>query len=403
MRLAVLALVASLSISFAQVPVPPRSEYAERRAALQKNLDGVVVLFGWAEEADEVYRKFQRSSFEYLTGFDEPGAILIVSPKSQVLFVPPRNERREHYNGKRVAAADADAQQKTGFTEVLGVEKFESRLSKALEEAGPIYAFPNEDATPRLKALAPLREVKDPTPLLSKLRMKKSPAELETIRYATDASMKAHLESWKRLKAGNYEYQAASVFVQTYTDLGCEKAAYSPIFGSGPNSTVLHYNTNRRRMDTGDIIVIDAAASCGGYASDITRSLPINGKFTARQKEIYDIVLGAQKAAVAALKPGVTLAQLTGIAKKYMEEHGGYGKYFIHGIGHHVGLDVHDLSTAGPLEEGAVVTVEPGIYIPEEKLGVRIEDVYLVTKDGSVSFSDKLPKETSELEKALAR
>ncbi|BDC50270.1 Xaa-Pro aminopeptidase [Bryobacterales bacterium F-183] len=403
MRSALLALVAYSSICLAQVPVPPLAEYAQRRAALQKDLDGVVVLFGWVEESDEVYRKFQQSSFQYLTGFEEPGAILIVSPKSQVLFVSPRNERRERYNGKRVAAGDADAQQKTGFTEVLGVEKFEARLSKALEEAAPIYAFPNDTVTPRLKALAPLRDIKDLTPLLAKLRMKKSAAELETIRYATDASIQAHLESWKRLKAGNYEYQAASSFVQTYTDLGCEKPAYAPIFGSGPNSTILHYNSNRRRMDTGDIIVIDAAASCGGYASDITRSLPINGKFTARQKEIYDIVLGAQKAAVAALKPGVTLAQLTGIAKKYMEEHGGYGKYFIHGVGHHIGLDVHDLSTAGPLEEGAVVTIEPGIYIPDEKIGVRIEDVYLVTKDGNISLSDKLPKETPELEKALAR
>ncbi len=402
MRPALLALAATLSLC-AQIPAIPQTEYAERRVKLQKDLDGAVVLFGWTEGPDEPYRTFQHSSFYYLTGFEEPGAILLVTAKSETLFLQPHNERRERYNGKRLAASDAGAMQQTGFREVLGVGKFESRLSKALEDAGPIYALLNDPSTPKLQALAPMREVKEASRLIAALRMTKSAAEISAIQYATDVSAKAHLAAWKRVQAGNYEYNAASVFTQALTDAGCERHSYEPIFGSGPNSVVLHYNANHRKMDQGEMIVIDAAASCGGYASDITRSMPVGGKFNERQRQVYEVVLGAQKAAIAALKPGVTMAELTAIAKKYMEEHGGYGKYFVHGIGHHVGLDVHDLSMPGPLQAGAVVTVEPGIYIPEENIGVRIEDVLLVTKDGSKLMSAQLPKEAAEIEKAMAR
>ena len=289
----------------------------------------------------------------------------------------------------------------TGFREVLGVEKFEARLSKALEEAGPVYAALS--TTAKLQALAPMREFRDVNPLVANLRMKKSAAEVAAIQFSTDVSMKAHLSSWKRLQPGMYEYNPSAVFTQVITEEGCEQHSYEPIFGSGPNSVVLHYNANHRKMDSGEMIVIDAAAKCAHYASDITRSLPIGGKFNERQKQVYEVVLGAQRAAAAALKPGVSLADLTALAKKYMDEHGGFGKYFLHGIGHHVGLDVHDLSMKAPLEAGAVVTLEPGIYIAEENLGVRIEDVYLVTETGNKPMSDTLPKEASAIEKALVR
>ena len=154
-RPAILALVALVSSLSAQ-PAIPKSEFAERRAKLQKNLDGVVVMFGWTEGPDEVYRVYQNSSFYYLSGFEHPGAILLVSPKSEVLFVQPRNQRREIYHGRAIAAGDPDALEQTGFREVLGVEKFEARLAKALEEAGPVYAALS--TTPKLQALAPLRE-----------------------------------------------------------------------------------------------------------------------------------------------------------------------------------------------------------------------------------------------------
>jgi Xaa-Pro aminopeptidase len=403
MRPALLAILAAFCLH-AQSPTIPREEFSQRRAKLQKNLDGgAMVLFGWTEGPDEVYHTAQHTSFFYLTGFEDPGAILLVTPTSETLFLQPRNERRERYNGRRLAASDADVLTRTGFKEVLGVEKFESRLSKALEDAGAVLALPNDPATPKLKTIAPFREFRDATPVLAKLRMTKSAAEIAAIQYATDISMKAHLAAWKRLKPGVFEYQSAATFTQVLNEAGCERHAYEPIFGSGPNSVVLHYNANRRKMDQGEVIVIDAAATCGGYASDITRSLPIGGKFNERQKQVYEIVLGSLKAAQAALKPGVTLAEMTAVAKKYMEEHGGYGKYFLHGIGHHVGLDVHDLSTTAPLEAGAVVTLEPGIYIAEENLGVRIEEVVLVTADGAKVLTAALPREASEIEKTMAR
>jgi Xaa-Pro aminopeptidase len=208
-----------------------------------------------------------------------------------------------------------------------------------------------------------------------------------------------------------YEYQSSALLWNTYIANGCEDVAYSPIVGSGPNSTVLHYSANQRRMDRGEVVVMDAAAECDGYASDITRTIPVGGKFNARQREIYEIVLGAQNAAIAAAKPGVRMTgptnSLTRIAKDYMDAHGKdlhgapIGKYFIHGIGHQVGLQVHDASLDVPLEAGMVVTIEPGIYIPEEGIGVRIEDVVLITENGAKVLSAALAREPDEIEKAV--
>jgi Xaa-Pro aminopeptidase len=212
-----------------------------------------------------------------------------------------------------------------------------------------------------------------------------------------------------------YEYQIAAGMQGLFVERGCERAAYAPIVGSGPNSVILHYSRNRRRMDSGEVLLIDAAAECAGYTSDITRTIPVGRKFSARQKEIYQIVLGAQKAAIAAIKPGMTIGKTTPnsiytIAYDYINSHGKdlhgepLGKYFTHGIGHHLGLEVHDAADSyAALEAGMVITVEPGIYIPEEELGVRIEDVVLVTEKGAEVLSAKLPKEAGEIERAIAK
>jgi Xaa-Pro aminopeptidase len=243
--------------------------------------------------------------------------------------------------------------------------------------------------------------------------MAKSPEEIALIQHATDVTLASHRAAWQRAAPGLYEYQVAAAMTETYADAGCERSAYAPIVGSGPNSVYLHYSRNGRRMDAGEVLLMDVAAECAGYASDITRTIPVGGKFTARQREIYDIVLGAQKAAIAAVKPGMTLSKtapntLYKVAYDYINSHGKdlhgerLGKYFTHGIGHHVGLDVHDASDPGaPLEAGMVITIEPGIYIPEENLGVRIEDVVLVTEHGGKVLSAALPREPGEIEKLL--
>jgi Xaa-Pro aminopeptidase len=190
------------------------------------------------------------------------------------------------------------------------------------------------------------------------------------------------------------------VFTERIMKEGCARPSYPPIVGSGANSTVLHYEEDSGTMQAGDVVVIDAAAECSMYASDITRTLPISGKFTPRQKEIYDIVRGAQQAAIAAFVAGTSRINdpkhkyadsLDTIAFNYMNAHGKdlhgepLGKYFIHGIGHSVGIDVHDpCDYAKPIEKGMVFTIEPGIYIPEEKIGVRIEDTFYVTPEGTL-------------------
>ena len=391
----------------------PPDEFKTRRANLRSSLDGVLVLFGRVEGRDEVFRVGQEPNFYYLTGWSQPGARLLVTPTREVLFLPHHNERVEHFQGRRSSAEDADVHALTGFEEVRPIEKFESELGQALSEQDKFYAPLNQIAIEKLKALYPFREISDAVPLVTKLRVKKSPAELADIQHATDVSVEAHRAAWKRMAPGLSEYQVASALWSTYIESGCEGVAYSPIVGSGPNSTILHYSANQRRMDQGEVVVMDAAAQCADYASDITRTVPVGGKFSARQREIYKIVLGAQKAAIAALKPGVRMAgpgdSLTKIARDYMDAHGRdqhgepLGKYFIHGLGHNVGLEVHDPGVDGPLEAGMVVTIEPGIYIPEESLGVRIEDVVLVTENGAKVLSAALPKEADEIEKAVAK
>ena len=403
-------LLASVAPLIAKMPL---DEFKTRRAALRSSLDGVLVLFGRVEGRDEVFRVAEDPNFYYLTGWRQPGARLLLTPTRELLFLPHHNEHTEHFQGRRASAEDADVQALTGFDDVRPIEKFESELDQALSEHEKLYAPADQPGADKLKARYPFREIADGAPLITKLRVKKSPAELAAIQHATDVSIEAHRAAWKRMAPGLAEYQIGSVLWSTYIESGCEGVAYSPIVGSGPNSTILHYSANQRRMDRGEVVVMDAAAQCDDYASDITRTIPVGGKFTPRQREIYQIVLGAQKAAIAALKPGVRMSgpgdTLTKIVQDYMDSHGHdlhgepLGKYFIHGLGHQVGLQVHDPNLDGPLEAGMVVTVEPGIYIPEESIGVRIEDVVLVTENGAKVLSAALPKEPNEIEKAVAK
>ncbi len=391
----------------------PLDEFKTRRANLRSSLDGVLVLFGRVEGRDEVFRVDEEPNFYYLTGWSQPGARLLLTSSRELLFLPHHNERVEHFQGRRASAEDADVHALTGFEEVRPIEKFEYELNQALSEQANLYAPLSQPGTEKLKTLYPFREISDAVPIITKLRVKKSPAELAAIQHATDVSVEAHRAAWKRMAPGLSEYQIAAVLWSTYIESGCEGVAYSPIVGSGINSTILHYSANQRRMDRGEVVVMDAAAQCADYASDITRTVPVGGKFTPRQREIYQIVLGAQKAAIAALKPGVRMAgpgdSLTKIVRDYMDAHGRdqhgepLGKYFIHGLGHQVGLQVHDPGVDGPLEAGMVVTIEPGIYIPEESIGVRIEDVVLVTENGAKVLSAALPKEADEIEKAVAK
>jgi Xaa-Pro aminopeptidase len=405
-------------------------EFAQRREKLRKEAaDGITVLFG-AKESEDLHSGFyQETNFLYLTGWEEPGAILVMTPEPdkadpalaakarlprEILFLPQRVPSQEKWTGRKLGPSDANVPAMTGFTSVMPAEQFESKLRSLLEMYQSVYALPGESSAAIAK-VAPLRTVLDAAAPITVLRMEKSDAEISAIQRATDASIEAHRAAWRMMKPGEFEYEIAAVMTGTYMMDGCRRSAYAPIVGSGPNSTTLHYSRNSRRMDAGEVVVMDVAAECGNYASDITRTVPVNGHFTARQREIYEIVLGAQRAAIAAVKPGMTIGKKTPnslykIAYDYIDTHGkdlhgeSLGKYFVHGLSHHVGLDVHDASDIRePLKAGMVITVEPGNKIPEESIGVRIEDVVLVTEKGAKVLSGALPVDPDEIERALAQ
>lgn len=418
--LAVALLSFSLAGSAVSPPLAvPLAEYKARRQALQKELDGPFVLLGVPQSQEELMREglFQDPYFYYLSGWSYPDARILITKNEEILFLPPRNERHEHYYGHRAAPGDADAAAVTGFAKVLPLADFEAEFTRAAGLTGTVYVTNDAASAETVKKLLVLRpaiQVTNGAIKINRLRMVKSEAEQALIQQAVDASIAAHFAAWKVIAGGKYEYQIATVMRDTWGERGCERAAYPPIIGSGPNSVILHYWENRRRMDSGEVIVMDAAAECSSYGADITRTVPVAGKFSARQREIYDIVYGAQQAAIDAIKPGVYTGNkdrkgsVWNIAYEYMNTHGkdlhgeALGKYTIHGVSHHVGLDVHDPADyEKPLAPGMIVTVEPGIYIPEENIGVRIEDMVLVTENGHRVMTEALPRRAEEVEKAF--
>lgn len=396
----------------------PAGVYAQRRAALRKELNsGITVLFGAVEENDAIFGFRQQDDFYYLTGIDEPGAMLMLIPPvagekfpSEILFLPSRNLVREKWTGVKVGPDDPGIAAKLSFDAVASTKVFQAELMKMLPAFNALYTL---GASEQLKTLAPFAEFNDARRGIARLRMVKGATEQKLIEKAVACSVDAHRVAFSAVKPGLYEYEIAALMEYTYHKDGCLRPAYDSIVGSGFNSTVLHYDRNERRMGEGELVVMDVAGEYSGYAADITRTLPVSGKFTARQREIYEIVLAAQNAAIAAIKPGMTMGRgensVDKVARDYINSHGKdlkgepLGKYFIHGLGHHVGLRVHDANDpTRPLAAGMVVTVEPGIYIPEESLGVRIEDMVLVTETGAKLLSASLPRDPAEIERIMA-
>ncbi len=391
----------------------PREEYKARRTALRNTLrDGVVILYGRTERERGDLRNafFQESNFFYLAGWREPGAALALTPSAEWLFLPRRNPVRQRYTGRKASPEDENIRQLTGFEQVSGQETLEAQLPRLLEGFAKVYTLVDQPAAERLKPLLGGRELADASKAIGRLRMVKSPREVELLRRSVERTLAAHRAGWNRMAPGMFEYQIAATLSNVWLEEGCERNAYAPIIASGPNGVILHYQRNERRIAAGDLVLLDAGAECSGYAADITRTVPAGGNFAARHKELYELVLGAQQAALAAVKPGVTLRGLTEIAREWMNSRGKPiggnppGRYFTHGIGHHVGLDVHDPGdVATPLEPGMVITIEPGLYIPEEGVGIRVEDMVLVTEQGPRILSEALPRQVEAIEKAMRR
>jgi Xaa-Pro aminopeptidase len=416
----------------------PNSVYAERRAKLAAEVDAPIILWGFMgrEEISEAYVFAQEESFYYLTGHNEEEAGLIILPAKpasgaaengprEIFFLPAKDPAKEKWNGVRMSPTDPGIEARTGFASIKPFGEMRSEVEKLAKLYPNFYTnlpyekemggYPHEKAVVDwLLLVAPQMKLKDIRHNIDTLRQIKSRGEIAFLQTAIDLSDDAHFEAMKMMRPGVYEYQIAAKMVEVHAMGGSEAEGYSPIVGAGPNSTALHYDKLSRKIEDGDIVVLDVGAQFAGYSADITRTIPANGKFSPRQREIYDIVLGAQNAALSALKPGMDMCNkgnksVFKLAYNYINSHGKdreskpLGQYFIHGLGHHIGLNVHDPgSTCAPLQPGMVVTVEPGIYIPEENLGVRIEDDVLITDSGYKLLSERLPRGADEIEKIMA-
>lgn len=400
-----------------------RQEARERRIAyLQRATEGVTLLFN--RQHHDLSEYVPDKNFYYLTGCTEPGAVLLLIPGEdgprETLFVARRDPKQERWTGPRMGPGP-DTARRLGMQEVLSLDELPDSLAQRACRKGKVYAnlpaVPHREAADkcclepwvRLRQWLPDARILDAGPELAFLRMKKSKWEIEKIRRAVEITIAGHRYALPAIGPGRFEYEVEAAIEYRFRSRGAARPAFPSIVGSGPNAAVLHYAENNRRMRSGDLVVIDVGAEFDGYSADLTRTYPVSGGFTPRQKEIYNIVLAAQQAALKQVRPGVTFDSIHQVALETIDSRGRdrqgrrLGRYFIHGTGHHLGLEVHDpvSDRSRPLEPGMVITIEPGIYIPEENLGVRIEDDVLVTRDGYRVLSRGLPRKVEEVERMM--
>jgi Xaa-Pro aminopeptidase len=393
--------------------------FKERRATVMEALDGgVAILYGATESSGIVKGGFvQDSNFYYLTGVSEPGAVLILAPGEhrykETLYLKPRNPEIEDWDGRRDPLGDA-LNEKLGFERVARTTRLPRELTAMLQRSKKaVFLGPVVGATaPMPKELKMLRDAQARVPgsslenmadLVPEMRRIKDAGEIELIRKAVDITGKGIVAAMRSVEPGMLEFQLQSILENAYQMEGAQFLGFGTILAAGPNATVLHYGSNDQPIADSGLVLIDTGAAWQHYTADISRTFPVSGKFSAREKELYELVLKAADTAIANIRPGADHnTDLHEVAKGVLEE-AGYAEYFIHGVGHFVGLDVHDVGDyAKPLEEGVVLTIEPGIYIPGEGIGIRIEDVVLVTKNGAELLSRNIPRTVEEIEAAMA-
>jgi Xaa-Pro aminopeptidase len=401
---------------------------------------------------DTHYRYRQDSDLFYLTGFEEPESVALLStvegkPK-YTLFVRERDPEREIWDGRREGVEGA--RNNYGADEAFPISQLSEKLGDALSGARTLYyrlagGHPQLDELV-LKQLSHLRAgarrgvsapeaIIDPASLIHEMRVVKTDEEIELMQKAADIAAEAHCEAMKAVRPGMKEYELEALIEYIFRKNGASGPAYSSIVGGGANATVLHYINNDDTLRDGDLVLVDAGAEYRGYASDITRTFPVNGRFTEAQREIYELVLHAQVSCVNMAGPGITMDELKnhsievltagmvrlGLLKgdpaELIKEEK-YKQFYMHGLGHYLGMDVHDVGryqvdgVARKLEPGMVITVEPGVYIakdskevPEKYLGigVRIEDDVLITDEGRRVLTNKVPKQIEEIEELMKR
>lgn len=386
---AVLLLAVSVFLaSAAAIEKSPLAEFKDRRARLAAQISGKALFIEAAPES-ELVKYYPDPNFYYLTGFDEPRAALLIdatrSPHEEFLFLPARDMREERWTGAKLGPGP-EAARATGFAHVDELSTAASKV-RAFRDSGVTVLSAKDRET--LSGIAALRQVK-------------SASEIALLEKAINITMQGLRSAAKTIAPGVMEYEVEAALEYEFRRLGAERPGFPSIVGSGPYSTILHYDKSARRMEAGDLVVVDVGAEYSGYTADVTRTFPVSGKFSPRQREIYQIVLDAQKAAMKAVKPGARIGDVHAAAVNVILSKG-YRQYFNHGTSHHMGLQVHDVGDINrPLEVGMVITVEPGIYLPDESLGVRIEDDVVVTAEGARHLSP-LPREVDEIEALMKR
>ena len=424
---------------------------ARREAFLERVGEGVLILPASPlaqRNADVEHAYRQHSDLYYLTGFDEPEAVLVLTNVHEehqaVLFVRPKNKEREIWDGFRHGVSGAI--ETYGIDAAFSIDELETELRAYLIGAQRLHYELGENAPFDATLLRLLDRVRSqtrrdgratPTEIIStrtslhEMRLRKQADELARMRRANAISAEGHVAAMRAASPGVYEYTLEAELLSAFRRGGAERVAYDSIVGSGPNATVLHYRRNDRELRDGDLVLIDAGCEYGYYASDITRTFPVNGRFSKAQREVYEIVLAAQDACIEAVKPGVTMDAIHDVAVKVLTqgmldlgwlegglderiEDGAYRAYYMHRTSHWLGMDVHDVGSTfeggapRPFAEGHVLTVEPGLYVGVEAevdeayrgIGVRIEDDIAVTADGYENLTD-VPKTPDEVERAV--
>jgi Xaa-Pro aminopeptidase len=398
-------------------------------------------------DVEHEYR--QDSDAYYLTGFDEPESVVVLGGTGErrfTMFVRPRDPEREVWDGARAGVDGATA--RFGAEAAHPIAELEDKLVELIANTERLYyrLGKNRDfdqlmlrAVERVRGRAKLgtcwpTQIIEPGTVIHEMRLYKSDEELSAMRRAIEISAGAHVQAMAKASPGVYEFEVEALLRAAFRAGGAERTAYEPIVGSGPNATVLHYRRNNRRIEDGDLLLIDAGCEYDYYASDITRTFPVSGQFSRAQREIYEIVLAAQLASIEATRPEATLEQVhlaslrviteglirLGLIQGPLElalEEQRYKPYFLHKTSHFLGMDVHDVGSyfvqgkPRPLAAGMVITVEPGIYVAENAtaapaayrgIGVRIEDDVLVTPAGSEVLSRAVPKFVADIERACA-
>jgi len=415
--------------------------YKNRRRRLAELVgEGTAVLWGAGDDrgAGDVGTFCQSPDFFYLTGVELPNAVLVIRPQEgyEALFLPPRNEDVERWTGPKWGPGD-EAATALGFDHVLSTDPsevvldarrrpvpgFEGRLQGWLAEEDavlwtPFPAVPTSAPLPpshrfvaALRDRIPSFQVRDVSGSVDRLRMRKDDGEVALMRKAIDATIQGQRRAAQVIRPGVDEGAVDGAVCAAFRETGAEGLAFPTIVGSGFNATTLHYDQNVDVCSDGELVVVDIGARYGYYCGDITRTYPVNGRFNDRQRQVYQLVLDAHDRAAEAIRPGASVFELRKIAYEVMEasdlrDSNGerLGQYFIHGLGHGLGLEAHDPhSDEMSLEPSMVITNEPGIYLPDEGLGVRIENDFLVTTDGGENLSAKLPASADDIEAMMSQ